>query len=411
MQTISDHPALISSSGFGAYIHWPFCAAKCPYCDFNSHVAKAPLNEERFLAAYTSEIKYWADRLGDNVPPLGSVFFGGGTPSLMSPSLVAGIIEVLGSNFGFLPGAEITLEANPASVDARNFRALSLAGVNRLSLGVQSFDDQALKTLGRLHSGDEARRAIETASENFSRFSFDLIYARPGQSLEHWQGELEEAFRFGARHLSLYQLTIEPNTPYQQLYDAGKLVLPEEELAADFYELTQSLCGAAGLPAYEVSNHAAVGEEARHNLLYWRYGDFLGIGPGAHGRVTLNGQRFATLTRKMPFEWLDLVEAAGCGLLPVDMLDRQTQAVEMLLMGLRLRGGVSLSELEARTGFTVRAAALAALELDELILPRPAGGEFAGNDWQIAPSDKGMALNNHLALKIAEGLVVCDEAF
>lgn len=396
-----------SDQSFGVYVHWPFCAAKCPYCDFNSHVPRGAVDEARFLKAYRSEISYWRGRAA--CPrAISSVFFGGGTPSLMSPALVEGILQALEAAFGFEETVEISLEANPQSVEAANFKSLAQIGVNRLSIGVQSFDDAALKALGRLHDAKEARAAIETAANHFTRFSFDLIYARPAQSLALWQKELETAFGFGPRHLSLYQLTIEPATPYQKLYEAGKLKMPGQELAADFYELTQALCAEAGLPAYEVSNHAAAGEAARHNLLYWRYGDFLGLGPGAHGRVLTGAgastptlaRRVATLAERMPQNWLALVEAEGHGVTSFETLDDKTQAVEMVLMGLRLREGISLIALEARTGHSIAADAIREMETAGLAV-RSVG---PGNDSRIAATDRGLALLNQLCLHLVEGL-------
>ena len=385
---------------FGIYVHWPFCAAKCPYCDFNSYVAGEPIDEARFLKAYKSELGFWAARLGDAKRPVTSLFFGGGTPSLMAPSLVAGIIEHVEAVFGFAGEVEVSLEANPQSVEAARFQDLHLAGVNRLSIGVQSFDDEALRFLGRLHTADEAKRAIETAMAQFSRVSFDLIYGRPELTLTAWERELQTAFAFNPSHLSLYQLTIEPNTPFKRLYDAGKLVLPPDELAADLYEQTQVLCSGAGLPAYEISNHAKPGEEARHNLLYWRYGDFLGLGPGAHGRVVIEGERLETVAERDPSQWLQLVEAAGSGAVAPRALDFECQAVEMVLMGVRLKEGLGLDALEERTGFGLGPSLL--LELEEMgLLKRPV---VEGNRVRLVPTERGMVLSNQLAARLVEGL-------
>lgn len=412
---------------FGVYVHWPFCAAKCPYCDFNSHVATRPIDQGRYEAAYLSEISYWDgefdrltvpltgeadfDRAGASHPsagpvfpsvgPVTSIFFGGGTPSLMAPSLVEAILEKLEAVWGFAPDIEITLEANPQSVDASNFRALKAAGVNRLSIGVQSFDDKALKALGRLHNADEARAAIETAKAVFDRFSFDLIYARPGQSLDEWGAELDEALLLGARHLSLYQLTIEPNTAYQLLYNAGKLKLPDQDMASDFYGLAQEKCAAAGLPSYEVSNHAVPGEEARHNLTYWRYGDYVGIGPGAHGRVTMQGQRLATVTEALPTQWLTRVEKHGHGLRDVTAIDRHEQAIEMLLMGMRVREGLFLPSIYERTGYDIEMSVIDELTEAGLLVPRDMGGNAA----TLRATERGVLLLNRLTEGLAAGLV------
>ena len=387
---------------FGIYVHWPFCAAKCPYCDFNSHVAAAPIDQNRFLNAYLGELSFWAERLGPSRRPVTSLFFGGGTPSLMAPSLVAGIIEGVEARFGFSSSVEITLEANPQSVEAAKFKDLYSAGVNRLSLGVQSFDDEALRFLGRLHNAKEAAWAIETAMAQFSRVSFDLIYGRPGLSLDDWRAELTRAFSFGPRHLSLYQLTIEPNTAFKRLNEAGKLVMPGEEVTADLYELTQDLCKHAGLPAYEVSNHAVPGEEARHNLLYWRYGDFLGIGPGAHGRVDCEGQRLSTLTEASPEAWLQRVDERGHGGVAETVLDHEIQAAEMVLMGMRLKEGLMLDRLEALTGYTLDLSLLETLA-NEGLLAQPLR---AGNALRLAPTERGMMVLNRLSFQLVEGLRV-----
>ncbi len=397
------------AGAFGAYIHWPFCAAKCPYCDFNSHVARETVDEARFLAAFQREMAYWAEQqqvhaekaaLKNPLPKLSSIFFGGGTPSLMSPQLVEGVLEALQSHWMFEESIEINLEANPQSVDAGRFRSLRLAGINRLSMGVQSFDDASLKALGRLHDVKEARRAIDIAQSTFERFSFDLIYGRPGQSLAQWEGELQEAFRIGTKHLSLYQLTIEPNTPYKKLYDAGKLIMPDEDLAVDFFQMTQGLCASAGLPSYEVSNHAVPGEEARHNLLYWRYGDFLGLGAGAHGRLTLGGQKFATIAAALPTEWLTRVEANDNGGISFEEIDAETQAIEMVLMGIRLKEGLPLAELEQRTGYLINAECIESQIKDGLL----ARGQRQGNAQLLRPTAKGVEVLNYLAGQLVEGL-------
>ncbi|HEV7277819.1 MAG TPA: radical SAM family heme chaperone HemW [Devosiaceae bacterium] len=323
---------------FGVYVHWPFCAAKCPYCDFNSHVHRGPFDEEAYLAAYVRELGHFAALTpGRRVQ---SVFFGGGTPSLMEPRTVGGILDAIGRHWQVDADAEITLEANPTSVEAERFRGYRAAGVNRVSLGVQSLREGPLAELGRRHSVDEAVAAVRLAQSIFPRSSFDLIYARPRQTLEDWHDELTEALWLAQGHLSLYQLTIEMGTRYYDLFNAGKLKMPDEDLSADFFELTQELTASAGLPAYEISNHARPGQESRHNLCYWRYGEYVGVGPGAHGRLLLGNHRHATATEKLPFEWQKKVAARGHGLVTDDILSWEEEGDELLVMGLRLREGI-----------------------------------------------------------------------
>ena len=336
------------TAAFGVYVHWPFCAAKCPYCDFNSHVRHGGIDEARFAAALAREIETIAARVPDR--PVSSIFLGGGTPSLMAPQTVAAILDAVSRSWSISSDAEITLEANPSSVEADRFRGYRAAGVNRISLGVQSLNDADLKTLGRLHNAAQARAAVEIGRSVFPRLSFDLIYARPGQSLNDWRTELEEAVAMAADHLSLYQLTIEPGTPYAALHASGKLVVPVPDALADFYALTQDITAANGLPAYEISNHAAAGAQSRHNLTYWRYQDYTGIGPGAHGRLTIEGTKRAMMSERHPENWAGLVEAAGHGLIVDEPLSREEAADEMLLMGLRLREGLSAAHYEAVSG-------------------------------------------------------------
>ncbi len=337
-----------SETDFGVYVHWPFCAAKCPYCDFNSHVRHTPPDEPRFAAAFARELRHFAALTpGRRVT---SIFLGGGTPSLMQASTVEAILDAIAANWTIAPDAEVTLEANPGSVEKDRFRGYRVAGVNRLSLGVQSFDDEALKALGRIHSAEEARAAIEIARATFPRLSFDLIYARPAQTLAAWEAELREAIARAADHLSLYQLTIEPETPFFRLHEAGKLVIPDPERAAAFYTLTQDVTEAHGLPAYEISNHAAPGAESRHNLTYWRYRDYVGVGPGAHGRIDVAGERRATMSEKNPESWLERVERDGHGLVVDESLTLEDAADEMLLMGLRLREGFAVERYRALSG-------------------------------------------------------------
>jgi oxygen-independent coproporphyrinogen-3 oxidase len=333
-------PVPESATAFGIYVHWPFCAAKCPYCDFNSHVRHQPPDEARFAAAIKRELAHFAGLTAGR--EVTSIFLGGGTPSLMQASTVATILDAVAGFWPVAADAEITLEANPGSAEAERFRGYCAAGVNRLSLGVQALDDAALKALGRIHNAAEARNAVALARRTFPRLSFDLIYARPGQTPAAWRTELEAAIAMAADHLSLYQLTIEAETPFFRLHQAGKLKVPDPEHAAALYALTREVTEAHGLPAYEVSNHAAPGAESRHNLTYWRYHDYVGVGPGAHGRITIAGTKRATMTEKHPESWREKVERDGHALVADDALTPEEAADEMLLMGLRLREGVAV---------------------------------------------------------------------
>jgi oxygen-independent coproporphyrinogen-3 oxidase len=329
------------------YIHWPFCLAKCPYCDFNSHVRDS-IPQGRFRAALRRELAWEAERLGRR--QLGSIFFGGGTPSLMQPETVAALIADARSQFDADDSLEITLEANPTSVEAARLAGFRDAGVNRLSLGVQSLDDAVLRWLGRQHSAAQARAALEMARDTFPRLSFDLIYARPGQTLAAWQAELRESLALAADHLSLYQLTIEPGTAFATRHARGEIVLPEDDAAAVLYEATGAAAAEFGLQGYEVSNYARPGAESRHNLTYWRYGDYAGIGPGAHGRLTLNGGLHAVQRHRAPEAWAALVETVGHGTTAETALMPEEKAREMLLMGLRLTEGVDAARFAARAG-------------------------------------------------------------
>lgn len=334
--------------GFGIYLHWPFCAAKCPYCDFNSHVRHAGIDQQAYVEAFRKEIA--AMRLLSGPQVVTSIFFGGGTPSLMSPDTVGAVLDAVRDAWVVPEGIEITLEANPSSVEAGRFRGYRQAGVNRVSMGVQALNDADLKRLGRLHDRADALKAIGLAREIFPRMSFDLIYARPEQTAKAWALELEEAISLAADHLSLYQLTIEEGTPFYGLHKAGKLIVPDGELSAELYELTHQVCESHGLPAYEVSNHARPGAESRHNLTYWRYGDYAGIGPGAHGRLSTRAGKIATATERTPEQWLKLVAENGHGMTETTELTAAEQADELLLMGLRLREGINLKRWGALAG-------------------------------------------------------------
>ncbi|WP_163265022.1 radical SAM family heme chaperone HemW [Chelativorans alearense] len=352
---------------FGVYVHWPFCAAKCPYCDFNSHVRHRPVDQERFAAAFARELATMRQRTGPRT--VSSIFLGGGTPSLMEPKTVGAILDRIAAEWTVPPDVEITLEANPSSVEAERFRGYRAAGVNRVSLGVQALNDKDLRFLGRLHTVDDALRAIRLARETFPRLSFDLIYARPGQTVEAWTAELEQAIGHAADHLSLYQLTIEEGTPFFALHKAGKLPVPDADLAADLYEATQEVTVARGLPAYEISNHAKPGAESRHNLIYWRYGEYVGAGPGAHGRFIEEGRRVVTFTEKVPETWLDLVEAKGTGVCGGEMLTREEEADEFLLMGLRLAEGIDLLRYEQLSGHALAPERVTILREEGLVTP------------------------------------------
>jgi oxygen-independent coproporphyrinogen-3 oxidase len=332
------------------YIHWPFCRAKCPYCDFNSHV-RPEIDHARFEAALLAELRFEAARLGPR--PLASIFFGGGTPSLMRPRGVAALIDAATTLFRPQPDLEITIEANPTSVEAALLADFAAAGVNRASLGVQALNDTDLAALGRQHSARQAVAALEAARRSFARLSFDLIYARPGQTLAQWDAELATALGFGCDHFSLYQLTIEPGTVFEARLRAGTIALPDPDHAAALYDRTADRAARAGLRRYEVSNYARPGSESRHNLAYWRYGDYAGIGPGAHGRLTLGGQRIATRRHRAPEPWADRVERLGHGSTEPEVLDTVTQAREALLMGLRLDEGIDETSFAARTGMNL----------------------------------------------------------
>ena len=346
--------------GFGVYIHWPFCLSKCPYCDFNSHVPADPVDESGFVEAYRAEIANRAALTGQRT--VRSIFFGGGTPSLMNPHTVAIILDSIAQHWEIASDAEITLEANPTSVEADRFAGYRAAGVNRVSLGIQALDDDDLKALGRTHTVAEAMAALDIAARNFDRYSFDLIYARPAQTADRWKRELAQACTRAGGHLSLYQLTIEPGTMFERLHRAGKLVLPDADLARAMWDITQEVTTTHGLPIYEVSNHATPGQESIHNLIYWRYGEYAGIGPGAHGRITSQGGRLAQSTEPQPQSWLSAVANNGHGIVDQETLSAEQQGDEFLLMGLRLREGIDPARFQ-----TIRGAALDPARVNDLL--------------------------------------------
>jgi putative oxygen-independent coproporphyrinogen III oxidase len=416
------------SEGFGIYVHWPYCAAKCPYCDFNSHVRErfddarwasaitkelhhvAELQKNFFLSPLEGESVREADERGITAPPppsgpLGhlppqagkersvtSIFFGGGTPSLMRGRAVASVLDKIAGIWTVAPDAEITLEANPNSVEQERFRDYRAAGVNRVSIGVQALDDAALKFLGRLHGVEEAKTAIKLARDIFPRASFDLIYARPQQSREEWVRELKEALAFGTEHLSVYQLTIEPGTSYATLARQGKLTVPDEDRAATLFETTQEICEAAGLHAYEVSNHAREGAQSRHNLTYWRYGDYAGVGPGAHGRLTIGGKRLATEAERLPERWFAEIERKGHSFTLTDIAS-EAASREHLLMGLRLSEGIDLERYRARWGTAPESSRITALTEAGLVT-------MNGNNLTATP--RGRLVLNSVIKELAE---------
>lgn len=380
-----------AEGGFAIYVHWPFCASKCPYCDFNSHVRHGGVDEPRFAAALVRELETTADRTERRRPD--SVFFGGGTPSLMSPATVGAVLAAVDRLWGLDASAEVTLEANPTSVEAGRFAGYRAAGVGRVSLGVQALDDAALAALGRRHTAEEALKAVALAQSIFPRVTFDLIYARPAMTAELWAAELQRALSIGTDHLSLYQLTIEEGTPFAALHASGKLHVPDDDTAADLYELTQALTEASGMPAYEVSNHAQPGQESRHNLVYWRGGAYVGVGPGAHGRLEQGGVRRATAAERNPEAWLAAVEAAGHGLVVDEPVDAAERADELLLMGLRLTEGVDLARHARLAGQPVAPERIAPLVSDGLLVWTPAG--------RLAATPRGRLVLNTLIAALA----------
>jgi putative oxygen-independent coproporphyrinogen III oxidase len=350
----------VTSSDFGIYIHWPFCKAKCPYCDFNSHVRHEAVDHLSFAEAIVQELKWLQQKSkGKKVT---SIFFGGGTPSLMPPAAVDLVLQNIAELWSVSESAEITLEANPTSVEAENFRGYRTAGINRVSVGVQSLVEEDLKALGRQHTPEEALKAFRLAAKIFPRVSFDLIYARPRQDYKKWRDELAQALGEQEGHMSLYQLTIEPETRYFDLHAAGSLVIPDDDTAAALYDITQELTDRHGLDAYEISNHAAKGHESLHNLTYWRYGEYAGAGPGAHSRLSAGENRLALNTEKHPETWRQLVNAQGHGFVEQQELVPTEQAPEFLLMGLRITEGIDMSRYEKLAGVPLDRFKIAELE-------------------------------------------------
>ena len=377
------------NGGFGIYVHWPFCAAKCPYCDFNSHVQNK-IVEKQWSIAYLGELDRLFQAIGTR--PLKTVFFGGGTPSLMSPDLVDQILSKIFSLWPRSNDLEVTLEANPTSVEAGRFKGYQQAGVNRISLGVQALNDADLKRLGRLHSVKEAHLAFDISRNTFDRVSFDLIYARQNQSLSDWRFELQQALSMAVDHVSLYQLTIEQGTAFGDRYAIGKLAgLPNEDLGADLYEATQEICSKFGFPAYEISNHAKAGAECQHNMVYWRYGDYAGIGPGAHGRLTINGQRHATAAFRNPNDWLEAVRQ-GCGDSINEPLLAKDQAAEYLVMGLRINDGIDRARYKSLGGYDIDPNKVADL-VDQ--------GLISVSNNTISASQRGRPVLNHIIRELA----------
>ena len=386
-----SQPLLDQTSGFGIYVHWPFCAAKCPYCDFNSHVRHQKIDQKRFIKAFEQELEHNRELSGART--VTSIFLGGGTPSLMDPDTVDAILSQIRNLWDVPNDIEITMEANPSSVEASRFRGYHDAGVNRVSMGVQALNDRDLKFLGRLHSVEDAKKAINLAREIFPRMSFDLIYGRPNQTIKSWQNELIEAIDMAVDHLSLYQLTIEEGTPFFKLHEAGKIVTLDDDHLVDIYKATQELCASYNLPAYEVSNHAKVGAESRHNLNYWRYGDYVGVGPGAHGRISVNETKLATITEPHPENWASSVKKNGHGIITEEILEKNTQADEVLIMGLRLKEGIDVARWENLSGRSFNTAREANLLEQDLI-------ERLGNS-RIRCTDSGILVLNSIIAELA----------
>jgi oxygen-independent coproporphyrinogen-3 oxidase len=378
-------------TAFGVYVHWPFCMTKCPYCDFNSHVRHQTVDQPRFAAAFAREIAKMRERTGHRT--VSSIFLGGGTPSLMQPETVASVLNEIAASWHVPDNIEITLEANPSSVEAERFRGYRAAGVNRVSLGVQALNDRDLRRLGRMHNVEEALAAIKLARDIFPRLSFDLIYARPDQTVEAWRAELAKAISYAADHLSLYQLTIEEGTPFYNLWKAGKLIMPDGDDAAALYADTQETTARHGLPAYEISNHAAPGAESQHNLVYWRYGEYVGVGPGAHGRFVENRTRTVTITERHPETWIQKVETVGHGIVEEEFLTREQEGDEFLLMGLRLVEGIDLARYEWLTGHNINESRVISLAEQGLV-------EYMGNS-RIRTTPEGAIVLNAVIAELA----------
>lgn len=384
--------ASMNAANFGVYIHWPFCAAKCPYCDFNSHV-RAHFDERAWSSAIAREIGFFASQMEPSRPTVDSIFFGGGTPSLMSGRAVGSTLDAIAKSWPLSGEVEITLEANPSSADASRFRDYRMAGVNRLSLGIQALNDRDLKFLGRLHDAEEARNAVNLAAANFGRVSIDLIYARPDQTIAQWRGELRDAISLGTAHLSLYQLTIEEGTPFAALARTGALAPVDDDIAAALFEVTQEITEAAGLLAYEISNHARPGQECRHNLVYWRYGCYAGVGPGAHGRLLFDDQRTATSNERLPERWLARVAQDGHGIAESVPIPQDIAAREHLLMNLRLAEGIDVEAYRAQWDREIDARRIAALADDGLV---------SLNGPRLVATRKGRLVLNALIAALAD---------
>lgn len=384
-------PLLDQTSGFGIYVHWPFCAAKCPYCDFNSHVRHQKIDQGRFVNAFELELEHNRELSG--LRTVTSIFLGGGTPSLMDPETVDAILSKIHSLWDTPEGIEITMEANPSSVEAGRFRGYRDAGVNRVSMGVQALNDKDLKFLGRLHTVEDARKAIALARDIFPRMSFDLIYGRPDQTTSAWQDELKQAIDMAVDHLSLYQLTIEEGTAFFKLHETGKIITPNDDSLVDLYEVTQEKCAQYDLHAYEVSNHAKIGAESQHNLNYWRYGDYVGVGPGAHGRISTTKAKLATITERHPETWASNVEENGHSIISEEILDKEAQADEVLIMGLRLKEGIDVARWEALSGKSFNTAREANLLEQGLI-------ERLGNS-RIRCTETGILVLNSIIAELA----------
>ncbi|MEN2494281.1 MAG: Heme chaperone HemW [Hyphomicrobiaceae bacterium hypho_1] len=392
---VSPKFALSKTLGFGIYVHWPFCETKCPYCDFNSYTYNGKIDEAEVLSGYVKEISYLRYLTGPR--SVTSIFIGGGTPSLMLPSTIEALLRTIQQAWHVETWAEITLEANPSSVELNRFHAYRSAGINRLSLGVQALNDVDLKKLGRLHTAHQAMTSIDIAASTFPKFSFDLIYSRQDQNLNDWYSELSLALSFYSQHLSIYQLTIEENTLFAEKHRTEKLRIPGPELADDLYELTQQMTTNAGMPGYEISNHAVPGQESQHNLLYWRYGEYAGVGPGAHGRIILNGRRFALFNEHRPVQWLAKIIENGNALVEFSELSQSEQADELILMGLRITEGINLERLACIGGVKPKNRKVLELIKQNALIYSP-------NLKALRATKRGRLILNKLVLELATSL-------